>query len=123
MIKVFVYGTLMKDMYNNYLLKDSEFLGKSLVENLLLFDLGFFPGCVKLNFNSDSRVMGEVYNIDFPTLENLDYLEGYPTLYSRELVDTNFGPAYTYLYNRVVSIEDIISCGCYRSYLGVCNEV
>ena len=123
MIKVFVYGTLMKDMPNHYLLKDSEFLGYSLVDNLLLFDLGHFPGCVKLNFNSDSCVWGEVYNIDFLTLDNLDVLEGYPRLYNRDLVDTDYGVSYTYLYNGVVPIDQIIGCGCYKSYLGKYNEV
>ena len=44
-----------------------------------------FPFAIKSY--ADVEIFGEVYEIDNNTLERLDYLEGYPTLYYRETIE------------------------------------
>lgn len=103
---VFVYGTLMSDGSNNSLLELSEFVGETTAP-LLMFDLGPFPGCV----HGPGTVYGEVYRIDEYTLYTLDILEGCPDLYTRDLIDTEYGPAYVYIINRDLTHADFVKGG------------
>jgi gamma-glutamylaminecyclotransferase len=85
---IFTYGTLKKGLHNNYLLKDSKFIGEAITKN----KYGLFPSvCESFPFAiksyADVEIFGEVYEIDNNTLERLDYLEGYPTLYYRETIE------------------------------------
>ena len=86
---IFVYGTLLKGLSRNSVLKDSEFLGLALCKGTLL-DLGSFPGMIS---GQKDVVIGEVYKLsDYKTLETLDKIEGYnennklDSLYTRENV-------------------------------------
>ena len=88
---VFVYGTLKKGFGNNGLLRDAEFIGESLVDNMTLYDMGF-PVAVD---RDGEKIKGEVFRIT-DELQSLDYLEGYPDFYDRKLVDTKHGQAWIY---------------------------
>lgn len=93
-MKVFVYGTLRKELGNHYFLQDSVFLGNAITDRsyvMLESSLGrSIPYVVKpnkLTKDLTTFVHGEVYEVDNLTLANLDRLEGHPGWYKREYVD------------------------------------
>lgn len=93
-MKVFVYGTLKKGYGNSYLLESSTYLGKHTTEEeYTMYSLGAFPAIMH---SGDTSITGEVYEIDDSTLTRLDTLEGYPHLYSREVIATPYGDAWVY---------------------------
>jgi gamma-glutamylaminecyclotransferase len=80
-----VYGSLKKGQYNHSLLKSSKYLGECAIPpgyGLYVFGLPFLvkddkgPGCY-----------GEIYEVSKETLNDLDVLEGHPSIYKRELLD------------------------------------
>lgn len=83
--RVMVYGSLRKGFGNSYLLKDSTFVGMvNTRPNYTMVSLGAFPGLIR---KGDTIVIGELYEVDAPTLERLDRLEGHPNWYVREEID------------------------------------
>jgi gamma-glutamylcyclotransferase (GGCT)/AIG2-like uncharacterized protein YtfP len=82
---VFVYGTLKRGFWNNYLLEGSELLGEgTTLERFSLYTVGF-PYAVPDGGGLPLR--GEVYRVDEETLKRLDALEGYPNHYKRKLTE------------------------------------
>lgn len=80
--KVFVYGTLKKGFGNNYLLRDSKFIGEATtVEKYALYISGI-PFVTK--DEKISHIQGEVFEVTKETLLKLDSLEGHPNWYKRE---------------------------------------
>jgi len=93
-MKVFVYGTLRKELGNHYLLQDSVYLGTgSTLDNFVMLESSIgrsIPYVVKVNQTNkvlSTIVEGEVYEVDDLTLANLDRLEGHPGWYKREYID------------------------------------
>lgn len=83
---VFVYGTLKKGFRAYSLLKGSYFLGKGLTEpGYSMVSLGF--PMVLPSKDNGHRVQGEVYSVTDLTMGQLDRYEGYPNLYTRDMVD------------------------------------
>jgi len=82
---VFVYGTLKKGHGNNYLLAEATFIGRGkTLKRFRLFDVGF-PYAVPSE--KGARVIGEVYKVeDAEIFQALDWLEGYPTHYKRQVI-------------------------------------
>ena len=81
---VFVYGSLKKNFENHFwLLRNTA----KFITNALTSDKSFdlvsvrdsYPSVVK----GDNKIYGEIYEIDNECLRGLDYLEGYPDLYTR----------------------------------------
>jgi gamma-glutamylaminecyclotransferase len=86
MTLVFVYGSLMRGFSNHAVLTKgrAQYLGKAETRAAYsLVDLGPFPGLVE---PGGTRVRGEVYEVDPPTLAHLDRLEGHPKFYQRRQV-------------------------------------
>lgn len=80
---VFVYGTLMRDYYNNHIMERAggTFVSEAhTTPNYDLVGLGAFPGMVE----GEYQVAGEIWNVE--DLEPLDRLEGHPTFYRREQI-------------------------------------
>ncbi|SDF95652.1 Uncharacterized conserved protein YtfP, gamma-glutamylcyclotransferase (GGCT)/AIG2-like family [Methanolobus vulcani] len=79
-MRIFVYGTLKKGDPNHALLDGSHFVCTTrTTDNYIMVDLGAFPGVLKPEDISQmplSTIMGEVYEINEKTLEDLDYYEG-----------------------------------------------
>lgn len=86
MAKVFVYGTLRKDGVNPCCGYGGKYLHGDSV-NGTLFDLGAFPGWY--DQSSTGVVLGDVYEVDKPTLDALDAYESEGTLYDRITVRTD----------------------------------
>ena len=81
-IIIFVYGTLLKDEPNHYLLSEAEFIYRSQTKpDYILLDInGHFPAIV---LSGNTSVKGEVYKINKRTLSQIDRLEGNPNFYKR----------------------------------------
>lgn len=108
MIRVFVYGTLMRGgCYHSEFLKGHKFLGRAIISNYALYDLGSYPGVAE---EAGERVKGEVYGIDWKTLRNIDLLEDNGSLYNRKRVrvqmeDGMATRAYVYIWNGAVDAK------------------
>lgn len=109
MIRVFVYGTLMKGgCYHREFLGGLKYLGKAVIYDYALYDLGSYPGVVE---EIGERVQGEIYGVDWKTLRKLDALEDNGSLYNRKRVrvlleDGTFTRAYVYRWNGSVYAEN-----------------
>jgi len=81
---VFVYGTLKNDHSNHGYLRNSRFIGEFKTNpKWALLDLGPYPAMIVGHL----EVKGEVYEIDYDTLADLDMLEGVAVgLYTRERI-------------------------------------
>jgi gamma-glutamylcyclotransferase (GGCT)/AIG2-like uncharacterized protein YtfP len=94
---VFVYGTLKRDFPNHYVLGDSKFLGEFTTEpRYTMLDLGMFPGVI---YQGNTKIVGEVFEVDEKIMTDLDNLEGFPTLYGKHNLKTEWGTAIMYIYN------------------------
>ena len=105
---VFVYGTLLKDERNHYLLENSEYIGSGYIKDYYMFNLGTYPGIQKGN----GKVLGEVYKVNKTTEDLLDQLEEVGYLYDKVLekiiLDNNEEiSAYVYVYI-LVEIKDTL---------------
>lgn len=93
-VRVFVYGSLKQDKYNNDLLRrvGAKFIGFDYIEGpFCLVDLGPFPavyGLPHINQDTKNRVYGELWMTNDEGLAHLDYLEGHPNFYRREKIWT-----------------------------------
>ena len=99
---VFVYGTLKKGQSNHRLLEKSDFIGdaKSLTKFAMVGKGLPFPYCVEKDNINGKFIKGEVYQVDKPTMDKLDALEGYPYFYDREVFwfDTDKGVKRAWIY-------------------------
>ena len=85
---VFVYGSLLSDLGNHYVLDSARFIGAATTAPVFTFyDLGAFPAAVE---GGDTAILGEVYAVNDATLVSLDRLEGVPDFYSRNECDVMF---------------------------------
>ena len=82
---VFVYGTLKNEYSNDHYLKDSRYIGAFKTNpKWALVDLGPYPAMIIGHL----EVKGELYEVDYDTLERLDMLEGVDAgLYVRERIN------------------------------------
>lgn len=114
-MKVAVYGSLRKGLGNHYLLKDSEYLGDCPTDRMFTMkSLGGFPAIIA----GEDSVTIEVYDVDQETFGKLDQLEGYPSFYNRQLIDTKFGKAWIYFLAEDDGYhKDIVSHGDWKKYV------
>lgn len=101
--RVAVYGTLKKGLSNHHYMKTARFLGEDQLHNLVLCDLGPYPGA---RLEPSAGITLEVYEVDSQTLAQLDILEDIDErnstqgLYHRRQMNTRHGKAWVYLYNQ-----------------------
>lgn len=96
--KIFVYGTLMKNMRNHYYLEDSTYMGETEISGYEMYDLGYYPGIVKGN----GIIKGEVYEVTEDVMKKIDILENEGNLYLKKEENTLFGKVYIYVYNKTL---------------------
>ncbi|MBM7343279.1 gamma-glutamylcyclotransferase (GGCT)/AIG2-like uncharacterized protein YtfP [Pantoea coffeiphila] len=78
---------------------NGQWLGDHLIDGYELYSLGHYPGVVP----GEGQVYCEVYRIDASTLGELDALRETGGEYKRELLQTPYGSAWLYVYQRSVS--------------------
>jgi len=84
---IFVYGTLKQGFHNHHLLEDAEFICEATTKEKypMVNTEEYFPYLLN-NRGVGHYIKGEVYRIDTEILTMLDILEGYPELYTREVI-------------------------------------
>lgn len=82
---VFVYGTLKQGFSNHYFLRDARFVGRGRTARRYALYVDEYPGVHQ--GDKICPILGEVFEVDGPTLRRLDALEDHPRLYKREQVD------------------------------------
>lgn len=87
---IFVYGTLKQGFSNHGLMQDSQYVASArTVERYPMVNInGIFPYMYEQP-GEGFRVLGEVYEVTTNTMERLDWLEGVPEHYYRELIDVD----------------------------------
>jgi gamma-glutamylcyclotransferase (GGCT)/AIG2-like uncharacterized protein YtfP len=124
---LFVYGTLMKDLREDWQRKlGAEFVGRGTIR-ANLYDFGEYPGARIVGAESGRRVSGELYRLLDPelALRTLDRYEEFSplrpnrSLFVRELVsvpleDDRKKRGWAYLYNRGIAKARLIPTGSYR---------
>jgi gamma-glutamylaminecyclotransferase len=97
---LFVYGTLKRGMKYHWLLSDQAFLiSARTMPCYRLLDLGNYPGLIA-DDEHGLAIHGELWEIDEPTLAQLDVFECVPSLFQRRHVDIDsfVGEAQAYFY-------------------------
>src|SRR3970282_125568 len=86
-MKVFVYGSLKRGKYNNYILGDSKFIGMDRAPGVL-YTGSHYPMAIP----GDGWITGEVFEVTDPKIQrDLDRLEGHPSFYERQEVTLESG--------------------------------
>lgn len=123
-MKLFVYGSLLREMSLSSYMKKSTFLGPAFVK-ANMFYLGFYPGIVKGN----NTVFGELYEVKKSQLPLIDEVEDYIELDSQRssylrkpveafrLSDGKKVNAEAYFYNRTPEGKLLIASGDYRQFM------
>jgi len=112
-----VYGTLKRGFENSYLLDGAHFLGTDILDSILLYDLGAYPGA---RLGKSNGIEVEIYSIVSEILYALDQLEEFDPefpssgLYRREIIPTAFGDAWIYLFNGSVAGRRPLRSGSWR---------
>ena len=99
-MQVAVYGTLKHGHNNHYLLETAKLKAVGKLKGWIMKDLHFYPAVIKDSEN-ESEIHVEIYEINQATLNDLDRLEGYPSMYQREQVETEVGPTWIYFMDRI----------------------
>lgn len=97
-MRIFVYGSLRSKQGNSHWMTNAQWMGVHTQENFVLYSLGHYPGAVP----GEGVVVGEVYRIDAPILSELDALRTQAEGYKRQLIQTPYGSAWMYVYQRPV---------------------
>jgi len=93
---VFVYGTLRPGERNHHYLATAARRGTYITPaQFTLLDTGPYPAALD---EGATTLTGDVFAVDDDTFAALDVLEGYPVHYTRRRIDTDFGPAWIYLW-------------------------
>lgn len=126
MFKVFVYGSLRKELGNDINLmaeragSEIEYLGMDTIE-AEMYSLVWYPAIVFSGVSGKSvQVLGEVYEVKTnqeDMLKRLDALEGYPDYYNRKLIDTEFGKAWVYFHESPPREGILMATGDWKDYL------
>jgi gamma-glutamylcyclotransferase (GGCT)/AIG2-like uncharacterized protein YtfP len=98
-MRIFVYGSLRRKQGNSHWMTNAQLMGEHTEENFVLYSLGHYPGAVP----GEGGVIGEVYRIDASTLSELDALRTQGGEYKRHLIQTPYGSAWMYVYQRPVA--------------------
>jgi gamma-glutamylaminecyclotransferase len=81
---IFVYGSLKTGFGNHWLLSEKGLVGEgATASGIVLHCDGGFPFAVR----GDGVAYGEVFQITSSILDDMDYLEGHPAWYKREMVE------------------------------------
>ena len=94
---VFVYGSLKKNNENHQMLDGSLFLGRAWTKlKSFVMIHNHFPAVLMETGPDKKAIEGELYEVDIPTLKDLDCLEANGVLYKRRRVhvETDLGKSF-----------------------------
>lgn len=81
MTRLFIYGTLLHGEHNHHLMGGRMPLSTAVTEPVYrMVDMGGYPALVE---GGATAIVGELYEVDTPTLARLDILEEAPEFYRR----------------------------------------
>ncbi len=106
---LFVYGTLMRGLSNHKYLKNEKFICQTEILDFELYNVtNEYPGIIK---KENSKVQGELYQINRQILEDLDKLEGdeYKRIEVNLITKEDRMKAFTYLWTESVNNKEYIS--------------
>lgn len=86
--RLFVYGTLKNGFpfHEGYLGNGkSRFVSRAMASPDYSLYVGAQPHLIREKTTAPAK--GELYEIDTPALEAIDYLEGHPVVYKREIIE------------------------------------
>ena len=106
-MRIIVYGSLRRKQGNSHWMTNAQWLGDHQIEGFSLYNLGHYPGVIA----GEGAVYGEVYRIDASTLAELDALRTKGGEYKRQLIQTPYGSAWLYVYQRSVAGRQRILSG------------
>jgi gamma-glutamylaminecyclotransferase len=92
-MKLFVYGTILSGMRNHRRVNGCKFIGRGKsLEKMYMTSLksSSYPMITYDMIHTSqipNHIKGEVYEIDEEALQDLDYLEGHPYFYTRQVID------------------------------------
>ena len=120
-MKVAVYGSLMKGLYNHKQLGDNpKYLGEFYSEPVFsLYAVSTYPG---LKRNGSTSVRFEVYDISVDDIKNVDRLEGYygknssSNLYNKFVMNSPYGKVICYEYNKSINKDKLVESGNWKEY-------
>ena len=104
---VAVYGSLRAGMGNHRVLGTSQKVGSCRIEGYTMRSLGAYPYIHR----GEGEITVEVYEVNALTSARLDGLEGYPSFYDREQIDTPFGAAWIYFIERREHTAPLVESG------------
>ena len=130
--KVFVYGSLLRDLHNSYLLDNATCLDFNATLNpafdqhdFVLVSLGSYPALTHAQGDEQPMtIKGELYAVDDDTLAMLDRLEGYPRFYDRKLLPIDTideaceieEEAWVYFIDKLTRPRKLVANGDWRSH-------
>lgn len=105
-----VYGTLKKGFSNHRLIQNCKFIGEyETLPIFTMYSLGPYPAVVH---HGNTSITVEIYKIESEEIaKKLDRLEGYPHLYTKEIISTEVGDLIIYLFNQSTHDCKIITSG------------
>jgi len=98
-MRIIVYGSLRRKQGDSHWMTNGLLLGDFQLEGYDLYNLGHHSGVIP----GDGKVYCEVYRVDASTLGELDAIRTAGDEYKRELIQTPYGSAWLYVYQRSVS--------------------
>lgn len=91
--KVAVYGSLREGLGNHRVIQGAKKIGTTRVQGFDMYSMSAFPFVT----HGTGEITVEVYEVpDLRYAQGLDGLEGYPSFYDREVIETEFGEAWLY---------------------------
>lgn len=106
-MRIVVYGSLRQKQGNHHWMTYAQLLGDYTLEGYQLYDLGHYPAVVR----GDGKIECEVYRISSSILTELDELKKDGQDYKREIIQTPYGSAWIYLYQKPVDGLRLIETG------------
>ena len=98
-LRIAVYGSLREGIGNSRCIEGAQLLSSEVVSlPYEMIDMGSFPGLIRSSEVNDIRM--EIYEVNPLTYRRVEQLEGYPSFYNRELIETSSGPADVYFLDK-----------------------
>jgi gamma-glutamylcyclotransferase (GGCT)/AIG2-like uncharacterized protein YtfP len=117
-IRVFVYGSLLRGEASHHVIERASFVGVArTASSYALIDLGPYPALLR---HGSDAIEGELYELAEDVLAAVDDFEGHPVLYRRDAVALEDGTvADAYFFERAPPDARRIPGGSWRLHLRV----